>query len=969
MSTSAKGTSNRRKRAKISRDDEEYAEKLNLVRVTDPNEEFVRRNPDLAYMTDQQARDLLKKSIVETPIVPDALLPLTDEEETETVLASSKSLLSKDPKKLFDDYDDEDQYYEDASLSSSEEEDDDEDLDYLYSESGRYSSLIGKRKKKSKSASAVTTSSSTSSLFSESDYEKDLHMKDVPYQLEQEPSEFVTQKRFAAPEDRNRAEMERHRLQTGNRMEGRNLLAQMLAYQARPRYLPPPNDVVNARFRQEGAELQDRVVIDDRVVLETYTRHAHNPLLYGMIRKLSSHLIGNGVTIVFHGLKKQDSKKLKSKVRKQLGVDDKKKASSSSSSNIKGGKPSLDPSEAEDRDDDDGIDISVLCPRFAQHELQPLVIDWLMWQTSVGLNVYSKTPSKYLRGMDIPVIVRKAVWRVEYGFWKHQRVWQVYDVTRVGQQGHTGINQLMEDAYVSSIYPPKHEDTIATSGRGIPQRSGVQSGCRGGPSGVTCVKLASPFYDLKDDIERLTSIWQDVTTAVGHGSHPDMVVETPAPTGASGGRHGGSGASASSGSFDPATVSIALPGDLLELQSDYVSELNQVNREQYQDAVDVSKLKNKGFTVIPPGARRYPGAAPSSSAAAVDTSVSEQEARERSEALRYHRMTQTWQDPIILPIGQRVTNTPMPSLPSDTRDYINMLVIKIANSIGVPPHSPLNESNRHAANAELHLRDLNDPIKLLQRLAEGALTEMFENVWREHLQELRDALYDQSLKEIMEDEEIGPILDNQDIRNIDIIIHMMRQAISDRVRIEVKFNHTPLTSRENLKALYDDHVISHETFALRSLSVSGLPQTDLAPLEDRLRFTKARNAELEAAYTDSDYTIRSGGAPVQTQQQKPGSSSSSSSKTAAAGQNDNNKNKKDADKTSSSSKNKEKQDSSENSKASGSGSGSNSKTKDKGATTGGSNSSNSTEKSSSSSNEAGMDNAAKNRKKVSKRVQ
>lgn len=538
--------------------------------------------------------------------------------------------------------------------------------------------------------------------------------------------------------------------------------------------LPPTQEELNREYQKLRDRMKDKRSVHDKMLEDFYYEMKNDDLVRAAFNAFMPLLIGSGITLEIKGL-------------------------------------------------GDAVDLSNISSNFTNVEMFKFTYDWWFLQLCWGFAVCSGSPSKYLPNMDKPVIVRKSLWTTEFGYTDHEREWLVFKKDTPGNAagsargGGESVHQIMEDAFVSSLFPPNDDGS-----------------------------LSSPLWVLAPKIREYRKIWNNISHAIDSNAHPEYLVEVAHPGGSSGNRSA-LGARGSVGAFTPATSTLFTDGDLLGMDQQHESEMNEHDREEFMMAKAIAKALNSGVVKLNRSAN------------------SEEMEQER---IRAERSERNWHNPIVLPRGQRVTTAPEAKLAPQVQEFVNMIVVLFCAEIGIPYHMLVTDSRMHAANAELEQRNVNSRTKYEQRRGGPELTEVLKEVWQDELNQLREErkeIWRQEREDSDEYKALQEIAEEKDIRMLESLIESHEM---EEVTVEVRFNHTPVTSQDRLTHLWEKRIISHETFAKHSLTVNGLSIRDMAPKEEREAFMREENELRKAQVEQAKMSVENMRNNMQQQQQQ-----------------------------------------------------------------------------------------------------
>lgn len=541
----------------------------------------------------------------------------------------------------------------------------------------------------------------------------------------------------------------------------------------------------------EPLDMESVERFDDEHLAQLLKHIMTDPYASALVKDLLAHIMGSGITLVFTGLSKQ-------------------------------------------------IDMSTLSSKFSSEELMPFFLDWFMCQMSWGFCVYGSKPSKHLKGWKAPVVIRKKAWTAQMGYVDNEQAFNIFkqmipnetskttntQVYSGGDGAQRGQGKIYEGAFVSVLFPPMDDTT-----------------------------LTAPYAILAKKFDLLRGFWDNIKTATDKNANVDYVVETGVGGKSSGSVLLGTGTGNRGQAFDPAHA-MYNEGDVTDAFREASMIENEQERQLFWFNTQLIRLVNKGI---------------------VSLNNPDLNRRAKDEMERNENRSKTLQNTIMLSKGQKITSPPEAKLSPQMPEYINMLLTLICANFGVNAESLNMSGNIHAANAELSLRMLNASIKQFQNRIAPQLVQIFENIWKDELEQLRSEeaaglskiLFDTATspsdlsaggpktdgsqafrKAIRDIDKLSGAIDSNiegpnkklqrktNNRAVDMIKSLIQEGVKEEIRIEVKFNQTPLTSPERLREMRELAVITHETFAEHMLAVNGLPPSDLAPEEFRNKFVK-----------------------------------------------------------------------------------------------------------------------------------
>ena len=433
------------------------------------------------------------------------------------------------------------------------------------------------------------------------------------------------------------------------------------------------------------------------------------------------------------------------------------------------------------------LDLEGVLPSFITNEMMPFIKEMIWCQLMWGFCVVVDTESEEVAGLTVPEVARFGSWRVEFGYKGNRRIYKIFKCAKPGQAGND-VESEYKGARVYALFPPLEDGT-----------------------------LTSPLGNLRNEVRNLQSLWVNTIDTSDALARPEYLVET----GTSGGSGGGGGGGASSGrfTFDPITNSHYAEGDLEDQQAEHARHYDEQQRLRLEMSVMGAKLLNKGYDLIPKGAGR-------------SVNPQDREAQRR----RRERHAESWEDPVILPPGQRVTQPPAANIVQQTVEFMRVILSCIANNLGIDAGSLMDDSNMHAANAELKMRNMNTTIQSVQLELVPLLNKIFQHSWIDLLGDIRAEVFDDVYRQAFEEKDFEEALDRTDLSSIFLFQQILGQEVSSRVTVSVQFNKIPLTSPDRIKELWDTGVLAHDKYAYYMMKVTGLPLTDMAPEDERTKF-------------------------------------------------------------------------------------------------------------------------------------
>jgi len=452
--------------------------------------------------------------------------------------------------------------------------------------------------------------------------------------------------------------------------------------------------------------------------------------------------------------------------------------------------------------------------QWVNDEFTEFVEEAMMKAFQLGFFVWSLVPSKIIDGFARPVLLRDGSYTVK-------KVWKGDEVAfKVYRTQSTKGNVMSMGTAPSVTAEPARDAWVTPVGTWKPDDFG---------------RLQSPVANALSDITHLNLLWKEFVSSARHFTKPVLMfdsVETHA-----------------SKSISPYEDGIVTPGDISAINQAYDSNINKSAAAEQEFALFRANMKRFGFNI------QYDPVA------------------------QNRRMTpddELYQNQYNTPVGSKFARAVTPSAIPDFTRATDVLVSRIVDVIGVPPTLRFSHGSISSASAaDMTIRDFNQRVKRVQSMFKKAFTLVLRRLFtativkrnqeslKNTVADVKTLLIGKARQELLGD---TPDLKEGDADKSDLLFggSMTPKRIDTRRlkfdlssasklfveafnRVGVTFEHSPLTTVDAIRRLYQDVVISAEEYGRNAMRIVGLPDHVMLDNAERLREIKRRKLETEAA--------------------------------------------------------------------------------------------------------------------------
>lgn len=182
-----------------------------------------------------------------------------------------------------------------------------------------------------------------------------------------------------------------------------------------------------------------------------------------------------------------------------------------------------------------------------------------------------------------------------------------------------------------------------------------------------------------------------------------------------------------------------------------------------------------------------------------------------------------WDNRLLLPSGISMITPPTPTIPNDYTQTMNLYLHMIALSFNIPSAMITIDHSIHAANEQMATSMFNSTIKSMQNRISPLIAEAYSLInGKSHIKEMNWKI--ENTEKV-----IGKTLSNQEVDHI-----------YGNIRIEIGFSYSPPATMEQMIVLWQNEIISHETFAKHAIEIVGLNSNEILPESQRKREREER---------------------------------------------------------------------------------------------------------------------------------